>query len=767
MFNQNQIRFIPRFLLTVILIFLESSAPANQELEKVVVQLEWLYQFEYAGFIVAKEKGFYQEAGLDVELREYEPNVDNIERVLNRDVNYSVINSSLIVQDGKVVPTVLLASYLQKSPLVFVTKPSIKKPSDLIGKRIMGTTDEFKYSSLGLMLNHFFITPENTTIVEHTFSIEPFVNGEVDAMSAFLSNQIYELDKAGIEYHIIDPSDYGFIMNAVNLYSSLDETIENPERTRYFTEASNRGWQYALDHPEEVVDLIYNKYSQRKSREALLFEAEKTRQLMLLDFFPIGTISRELTERTYKQLLQTQILKEDKPFKFHSLKSVLQQQNQHISLSKSEQELLRQKNTLSLCVNSDQFPLEAVQNGQHIGMTADLVKKISELLDVRFVVHELENWKTSLVEKLFQGCDVISLVTADANIASYYDFTPSYMDIPVVIATRIEQPFFSDIRLLKNVPIGFLKGYGLESLLKEYANHLNLVPLNSIDEGLSQVENGNLYGYVDNLASIAYQIQKSYTGVIKVSGRLDNKLPLVFATTKQQPELAGIFKKVTDYLNQDENYLQNVYNRWNTIKFEQPFNYQLLFRIVLVIGLVGLGFLYHYVQLKRYNKKLQLLSVTDPLTQVYNRLKMDRLLLDEYNHFKRYQKPCGIMLLDIDHFKKVNDHFGHQYGDKILVEFANLITQNIRQTDKVCRWGGEEFLVICPNTNESQTEKVAEKVLNAIRAYKFSHGENLTASIGVGAFKKGHSLDFIIERVDTALYQVKNSGRNHVVKAEY
>lgn len=148
----------PRHLWLVILLLLPVAAfPADKSLEKVVVQLDWIYQFEFAGFIAAKEKGYYRDAGLDVELREYKAELDTVGEVMSQKVNYGIHNSSIVIEDGKVVPIVLLATYLQRSPLIFVTSPEIKQPSDLIGKRIMGTTDELKYSSLALLLDHFYI----------------------------------------------------------------------------------------------------------------------------------------------------------------------------------------------------------------------------------------------------------------------------------------------------------------------------------------------------------------------------------------------------------------------------------------------------------------------------------------------------------------------------------------------------------------------------------------------------------------------------------
>lgn len=262
------------FWLVILMLFPIAAFPVDKRLEKVVVQLDWIYQFEFAGFIAAKEKGYYREVGLDVELREYKAELDTVGEVMSQKVNYGIHNSSIVIEDGKVVPIVLLATYLQRSPLIFVTSPEIKQPSDLIGKRIMGTTDELKYSSLALLLDHFYINKKNANIVEHSFDIDDFVNNRVDVMSAFRSNQLFELDNQNVDYNIIDPADFGFYMSAVNLFTSRDEALQYPERTQKFISATNRGWRYALEHSDEIVELIYERYSKKKSKAALTYEVD-------------------------------------------------------------------------------------------------------------------------------------------------------------------------------------------------------------------------------------------------------------------------------------------------------------------------------------------------------------------------------------------------------------------------------------------------------------------------------------------------------------
>lgn len=166
---------------------------------------------------------------------------------------------------------------------------------------------------------------------------------------------------------------------------------------------------------------------------------------------------------------------------------------------------------------------------------------------------------------------------------------------------------------------------------------------------------------------------------------------------------------------------------------------------------------------ERTNQELSVLSVTDKLTQVYNRGKLDSVLQHEISRAKRYNQDLSVILLDIDHFKRVNDLFGHGVGDSVLVGMATILQDSIRETDTIGRWGGEEFLIILPQTGHKQAFEVAEKIRQAISSKQFTVAGHLTASFGVTRFIPEESEEDVLARADTALYEAKNTGRDRVV----
>ncbi len=168
------------------------------------------------------------------------------------------------------------------------------------------------------------------------------------------------------------------------------------------------------------------------------------------------------------------------------------------------------------------------------------------------------------------------------------------------------------------------------------------------------------------------------------------------------------------------------------------------------------------MELKAINKKLDILSTTDRLTGLLNRRKIEKDLAREFKRAKRYNQTFSLILIDIDFFKKVNDTFGHQAGDTLLIELSRLMKETLRSTDLIARWGGEEFLVLCPNTDLNKAANLAERLRVAVENYKFSVETKITISAGVAEFR-GQSLDDLINEADKKLYIAKNKGRNRVV----
>ncbi|MEN6326459.1 MAG: sensor domain-containing diguanylate cyclase [Syntrophomonas sp.] len=171
-----------------------------------------------------------------------------------------------------------------------------------------------------------------------------------------------------------------------------------------------------------------------------------------------------------------------------------------------------------------------------------------------------------------------------------------------------------------------------------------------------------------------------------------------------------------------------------------------------------------YIQeLKIINAKLEKMATTDILTGAYNRRKFEDDLNSIINKKEKQDIQFSLILFDIDHFKVINDLFGHKIGDHVLHRISELVLENIRTTDRLFRWGGEEFIIILPEANLESAKIVAGKIRNIIQNEDFGIKKRITISLGVGEYIANENTDQIISRLDNALYQAKNQGRNRVV----
>ncbi|SMP62492.1 GGDEF domain-containing protein [Anoxynatronum buryatiense] len=189
-------------------------------------------------------------------------------------------------------------------------------------------------------------------------------------------------------------------------------------------------------------------------------------------------------------------------------------------------------------------------------------------------------------------------------------------------------------------------------------------------------------------------------------------------------------------------------------------------RIIQTPVILGSMFLVvrHYTQAyEETHQQLEQAMITDKLTGLYNRSKTEEVLEMEMERYRRSGNAFSIIMIDVDHFKTINDTFGHPVGDEVLVQFAWLMKSNVRKLDTTGRWGGEEFMVILPETVLSQAGQVGEKIRHAIEQDLQVEDRQVTVSAGVAVVQSADTVPSLVNRADQALYQAKDAGRNQVM----
>ncbi len=286
-----------RVLLFILLLNLSLSnhgfaAPTDPALDNVTLQLRWLHQFQFAGYYAAKQQGYYRDIGLNVEIRAGAPGREPVNEVMEGRAQYGTANSELLHERFKGAPLIALAAIFQHSGAVLLVKQSsgIRSPQDLIGKKVMLISKGADISLLA-MLKDEGVDITKIKILKSSYDINDLIEDRVDAFNAYLTNEPFFMAQQHIPVSLLYPRNYGVDFYSDILFTTEQELQQHPERVKQFRQASLQGWQYAMDHPEEIIELILSQYSQAKSPEQLRYEASKMRELILPDVIEYGHMS--------------------------------------------------------------------------------------------------------------------------------------------------------------------------------------------------------------------------------------------------------------------------------------------------------------------------------------------------------------------------------------------------------------------------------------------------------------------------------------------
>ncbi len=764
--------------LIILSIFFINILHSSDSKTNIKLQLQWKNQYEFAGFYMAKEKGYYDDIGVNVEFIEFESGIDIVDEVLSGNKDFGIWNSSLISEwlNGKEIT--LLSNYFKTSPLALITRPEIKVPSDLIGKNIMIHKADLNSANYQQMFNMFDINSKNTNFYEPNFSIKDF--GRYDAISIFMTNEPFEFLKNSISYNIIYPNNYGIDLNDVNLFTSKKFSKENPKLTENFTKASTKGWKYAVENIEETVNIIYEKYNtQNKSKEALLYEAYQSQKFIQSKYYELGKIYKDKLEKIAKLYIELGLAQNSK-----DINEFIYSSNAAIKineLTNSEKEYLKNKKIIKMCVDPNWMPFESIVDNEYKGISQEIFNLIEKKTELNIQLYPTTSWHESLEKIKNRDCDILSLAMKTKKREEYLDFTNPYLKYPYVIATQKDKLYIDKIESIIDEEIALVKSYAINEVLKNMFPNKKFINVKNVKEGLDLVKDGKAYAFIGTVISIAYTMQENNYINLKISGKSDLLLKLSIATRNDEPHLNSIMEKALSLISEKEK--QEAYKHWFQVKFDQTIDYTMIWKVAIVLIIIIAISIYFnnklfnekrktqrilnnlkvlQKELEQKNKELERTSITDKLTNTYNRYKIDEVLNYELKRTLRNKDTFGLILLDVDFFKSVNDKFGHNIGDKVLVSITKTVKDNIRQSDVFGRWGGEEFLIIVPNTNKEDLIFLAQKIRRIIEVTPISIVGHKTCSFGLTVSKENDTSNKIVERADNALYFAKHNGRNRV-----
>ena len=755
--------FIKKLLITYLLLLL--SLHASESNQKVTLYLDWLNQFQFAGYYMAKENGYYNDLDLDVNIIEYSKDANNdiTQKVIKDEAVYGIGKSSLIIDKFAGNDIILLSSIFQNSPMALISLSSsnIKTPKDLINKKIMITNDAKESVSIkSLLMSEGVNFQDLNTQNFSSNEINDLINGNIDAIACYLSNEPFILKQKNIDFNIIHPNNYNFDFYEGILFTSQKELKNNPIRAQNFNQASIKGWEYAFNNIEKTAKIIYEKYNtQNKSLELLIFEGEVLKKLSKIDENLLGNINPRTIDEI-KRIYSLLNLKSTH-ISFETESIILNKT--HTLLNENDLNYLN-ANQFTLLTQADHIPFSFKNLNELIGIEIDFWKLISDKLSKPFNIEEV--LKDNILN-IFSNSIKVKFVysfkkeSSDKNVLSN-----PIAKVPLALATKNGVHYISDLNSVEHIKIGVLKDLEIfESLKRDYPN-VNFIEINTIDDGIYRLKNNLLFGLIDNLYTLSHQIEQFQIDVLKINTTLKYKINIYLEVKKQNEQFIKIVNKIIDSLSEKEK--SSIFNNYQLILYHNNIDiyYILKFVIPLIILLSVFIFLNYRLrnEIKKREEteiKLSNLANNDSLTGIYNRRKIEELCEAELKRSERYSNELSVIFFDVNDFKIINDKLGHHKGDEVLIKIASVISQNIRTTDYFGRWGGDEFLIVLPQTNLYKTEhlvKILENILTTIN-FDLKMNRKISCSFGLSQYEKNDTLDSFLKRADESMYVNKYNYR--------
>ncbi|MGE4462765.1 MAG: ABC transporter substrate-binding protein [Arcobacter sp.] len=630
---------------SLFILFILITFSFSNEKKDITLQLNWLNQFQFAGYYVAKEKGFYKDVGLNVTINELKDKQELTNIIKDGKVDFAIGRSSLLINKINGDDIVILGAIFQHSPLMLLTtNEEIKTIKDIKNKTIMITPDAEFTASITAMLNSNDINRKDLKIFKHSFNVDDLINKKVDLMSCYISNEPIILQEKGIKYKIFHPKDYGFDFYSDILFTSSKFIKENPLTTKSFYEATLKGWEYAFKNKTEAAEIIYKKYNtQNKSLINLIKEAEILENLVIdKDNRQIGYLDKNKLEKIFEV------------FKV-------------LGLTNGK-------------INLDNF---IYTNNHH--------KKI-----IFEIAYEQKNMFIMLVISI----SIIFVLTI--FFLSRIHTKKKLLD--AVINTSDDLIYYKDQRL---------KYIGCNDAFKRFANKSENEILGKDDFDIFENKFAKIFR--DNDLKV---LRTNKMSIDEEWLEFDNKL-LLFQSKKRP------------------------------LKYTET-----------KIGILGVS--RDITSLYEIQKKLEEQATVDELTKVYNRKSFNERLKEKIEMFRRYESNFCLALVDIDDFKKVNDTFGHDIGDEVLIKVCGIAKENIRNTDLIFRIGGEEFVILYPKTLIDEAFLSIEKITHIIKNENIIKNHQITLSVGLTQMKENDDEASIFKRIDDLMYISKKTGKDKI-----
>lgn len=637
--------------------------------EKVSLQLKWFHQFQFAGYYAAKAQGYYAEEGLEVEIRPLDRTRTVVDQVSSGVADYGVGDSAIVADYARGAPIVSLAAIFQHSPLVLISRKDsgIVSPPGMAGKRLMFDAKGSDDGPIRAMLAEAGITSDRFVQVPQTYDCEDLISGRVDAMSAYLTNEPFYFRERGVPINIINPQSYGLDFYGDLLFTSEQELNTHPGRAERFVRASLKGWQYALDHPEEIIQLIKRQYKSEASLELLRFAAKQTHSMIAPEAVPLGLIDvgrlRRLTS-IYAEYKLAPALSDKQLNRF------VYASRPDLRLTDDETAWLKVHPVIRVGIDREFAPYEWLdEKGKFVGINAEILRLLEGKLGVRFEVVKGKSWQETLDMAKAGELDMLSDAVNTPERLAYLNFTSSFTKSPIVILNDQRKGYIANLLQLHGKRVAIKQGYFMQEVLAR--DHPQITLLATTDElaAFALIKEGKADAYVGDAPSLNFLLQQAGEMDLRLAGTTEYASDHRMAVIHAQPELLSILEKTLAAIPQVE--LDSIYNRWMSVRIEQGLPLRLVLLSVGGALLLVMLFAVWVGQLQR---------------EVMARTAAEKALQERERHFEQLLQNSfdAVAILDaegVQRYVSASAEKVHGYSSAELVDIP-VIEQMIHPDDQ-------------------------------------------------------------------------------------
>jgi len=550
-------RYFLAILLVISLIVLKSIGPAFSKetslpLTEVKLQLHWKHQFEFSGFYAAIEKGYFREYGIKLKFNTYNNNDNYIENVLSKGIEFGLAGTGIIQDYHNNRDVKLLANYYKRSPIILITQPEISSIKQLVNKTIHGKSELLLTGGIRGMLNLYNIDPLSISTTLNGSSIKLFKNKEISGILAFSTNEPFELAQQNIDFKVHVPNQLGIFTQDLNLFTSGNFAKNNPELVKNFIIAVNKGWEYAIKHPEEIIQLIKSKYNeQNKSIAALQYEAQESIKLMSSDIYPIGSIQKNQIISISESMLANKTINKIRNIDKLLIESNVEKNTDNellTLLTKEELKYLKSHPVITAQSDTDYPPFNYPVAGKPSGYSIDLITKIAEMLNIKVEFIENKIWSEYVTLFKQKRLDILLNIINTQQRQKFASFTSDYAEIPTfaVIRSNKNIDIANQINIV-GMRIALIDGYAINDSIKNSLPNSTFISVKNVSEALKLLTTLQADIYFEVAAVINYHIKNKFIPNLQLIPVADDiKLinqNLSLATHKDNETLRDILQK--------------------------------------------------------------------------------------------------------------------------------------------------------------------------------------------------------------------------------